>query len=154
LSANPAYLAGLKLLARRELSEAQVRQRLARKKYDPDQIDEAIVRLKESRAVDDQRVAAAIARTETTVKRRGRLRVRRQIEQAGIAPAVASRAVDDVYEDVDPDALIQSALAHRLRGRETVADEKEFQRLYRYLIAQGFEHDRVMTALRPRRKPR
>jgi SOS response regulatory protein OraA/RecX len=37
--ADRAYLAGLKMLARRELSEMQVRTRLARREYHPDQVD-------------------------------------------------------------------------------------------------------------------
>ncbi len=145
--ANPAYIAGLKMLARRELSEAQIRYRLARKEFSPEDIDSAVAALRESRALDDERVAAAIARTETTIKRRGKLRVRRQIEQAGIAKAIAARAVDDVFGELDPDALIEAALAKRLRGGRPIADDREFQRLYRYLSAQGFEHDRIMIAL-------
>ena len=34
MPANPAYIAALRMLARRELSEAQVRQRLARKEFE------------------------------------------------------------------------------------------------------------------------
>ena len=89
-----AYVDGLKMLARRELSESQVRQRLARKGHDQDAIDEAVTRLRAERAIDDARVAAAIARNETSTKRRGKLRVLRQIQQAGIAPSTARRAAD------------------------------------------------------------
>ena len=70
------YLDALKLLARRELSEFQVRQRLSRKGHPMDDIDAAVARLKSERAIDDMRVAEAIARTSMTVKRRGRLRGR------------------------------------------------------------------------------
>ena len=147
-----AYLDGLKLLARRELSERQIRQRLARKGHDEDAIEQAVARLREERAIDDARVAEAIARTETAVKRRGRVRVRLQIERAGIAPAVAKRATDEVFGGLDDGALIEASLAKRLRGRERIADDREFQRLYRYLIGQGFENDLVMRALERRRR--
>jgi regulatory protein len=149
--ATNAYLAGLQLLARRELSEAQVRQRLARRQYPPEEIDIAVTRLREERALDDRRVAGAIARTETRVRGRGRLRVTRQIEAAGISRTLAQEAVDDVFADVDPDALLTAALERRLRGRPTIADDREFQRLFRYLVAQGFEPDRVIATLRTRR---
>jgi regulatory protein len=152
LGADPAYVDGLKMLARRELSEQQVRQRLARKGYEPDAIDAAIARLREERAIDDARVAEAIARTETSVKRRGKLRVRMQIERAGIAKATAKRAVDEVFEAIDDEALLEASLAKRLRGRERIADDREFQRLYRYLVGQGFDGDRVMRALARRRR--
>jgi regulatory protein len=146
------YVDGLKLLAGRELSEAQVRQRLARKGYAPAAIDEAIARLKEERAIDDVRVAEAIARSETSTKRRGKLRVRMQIERAGIAAATARKAVDDVFTEIDADAMLEAALTRRMLGREKIEDDKEYQRLYRYLLNQGFDNDRIARALDARRK--
>jgi regulatory protein len=146
-----AYLDGLKLLARRELSEAQVRQRLARKGHNQDDIDGAVAQLRAERALDDERVAGAIARTETAVRGRGRARVQLQIERAGIARSVARQAVDGVFQDLDSGELLAAALEKRLRGRP-VADDRERQRLYRYLVGQGFEPDRVLALLDKRRK--
>jgi regulatory protein len=143
-----AYEAALKMLAGRELSEAQVRQRLVRRKYDSSDIDSAIERLKEGGYIDDARAAAVIARRETTVRRRGKARVSSRLRAAGIASAVADHAVEQVFKDVDPDALLDASLERRLRGRTRVADEKERQRLYRYLIGQGFEAERVLAKLR------
>ena len=145
---NDTYLTALRMLARRELSEAQVRQRLARRQHDPDAIEAAITRLKADRSLDDARVAGAIARTETSLKKRGKLRVKRQIEAAGIAPAVAQRAIEETFEAIDANALLTAALERRLRGKTRIADDREFQRLYRYLVAQGFEPDRVLVLLR------
>jgi regulatory protein len=150
LAGNP-YLDGLKLLARRELSELQVRQRLARKGHEPHAIDDAIDRLRQERAIDDVRVAEAIARTETSIRRRGKLRVRMQIERAGISKDAARRAVDEVFSGIDDEALLDAALQKRLRGRDRIADDREFQRLYRYLLGQGFESDRVLKALNAKR---
>jgi len=143
---SSTYVAALALLARRELSEAQLRQRLLRKGHQPEEVEEAIVRLREERAVDDRRVAEAIARTAVTVKRRGRLRVEREIQRAGIAPEIARHALDGVFETLSDDELLESALARRLRGR-TISDQREFSRLYRYLLGQGFESDRIVAAL-------
>jgi len=69
------------MLARRELSEQQVRQRLARKACDQQEIDDAIERLRSERALDDARVAEAIARTEVGLRKRGKIRVQMQIER-------------------------------------------------------------------------
>jgi len=145
-----AYIDGLKMLARRELSEQQVRQRLARKGHASDAIDDAVARLRHERALDDERVAEAIARTETSIRRRGRIRVQLQIQKAGIDKSTAKRAIDEVFESIDDGALIEAALNKRLRGRNTIEDDKEFQRLYRYLAAQGFEAEQIMKALRAR----
>lgn len=148
MSANRAYLDALRMLARRELSEAQVRQRLARREHDQDLIDDAVGRLKDERAIDDERVAEAIARNETSVRKRGKLRVKRKIESAGIRAATARQAVDEVFGAIDADALLEAALAKRLRHGRTIADDREFNRLYRYLIGQGFESEKILGMLR------
>jgi regulatory protein len=143
-----AYTEALKMLAQRELSEAQVRQRLARRGEAQDSIDQAVARLKAEGSINDERVAGLIARTQTRLKSRGRRRVQQQIEAAGIARSVASRAVDEAFQDVDADALLSASLSKRLRGRERIADDREFQRLFRYLSAQGFDSDRILAHLR------
>ena len=58
----------------------------------------------------------------------------------------------EVFGAIDDDALIEASLNKRLRGRDTIADDREFQRLYRYLAGQGFESDRIMKVLNSRRK--
>jgi SOS response regulatory protein OraA/RecX len=75
-------------------------------------------------------------------------RVQQQIEAAGIASSIASKAVDEVFQDLDADALLAASLAKRLRGRNRIADDREFQRLFRYLSSQGFDTDRVLALLR------
>jgi regulatory protein len=147
---DDTYLTALKMLGRRELSEAQLRQRLLRRQHAPDAIEAALTRLKSDRSLDDERVAGAIARSETNLKKRGRYRVTRQIEAAGIAPSIAKRVVDETFAAIDGDDLLVQALGRRLRGRTSIADDREFQRLYRYLVAQGFEPDRVLALLRSR----
>jgi regulatory protein len=148
---DSAYIAALKMLGGRELSERQVRQRLTRRGYDEQSIDAAIARLTGERSLDDERAAKAIAHAETTFKKRGKLRVKQRLAAAGIAPAVAQRAIEEIFGGIDGDALLASALHKRLRGRDRIPDDREFQRLYRYLIGQGFEPDRVLALLRRHR---
>jgi len=147
-----AYVAGLTLLARRELAEAQVRTRLAKRKFDEDDIDAAVARLRGERAIDDRRTALACARTEVRIKHRGRARIVRHIEALGIARDVARDAVADVFADVDETALLEQALDRRLRQGMSLTDPAVFRRVHRYLLAQGFEPGRVLTLLRHRAK--
>jgi regulatory protein len=151
---DSARVAALKMLARRELSEAQIRQRLQRRGHALDEIESAIERLKSERAIDDARVAGAIARTETSLKRRGRLRVAQELARAGIARSTARTAIDETFDDLDDDALLQQALNRRLKNDRPIEDDREFQRLYRYLMGQGFESDKILTALTKRRRAR
>jgi len=146
-----AYAAGLRLLARRELSEAQVRERLARKAFEPAAIDEAVGRLRRAGALDDYRVAVAAARTEAAVKRRGRLRIERHLATLGIAPEVVARALAEAFSTIDEAALIERALARRLRGPGArIEDAAHFRRLHQYLVRQGFQPAAVTALLRRR----
>jgi regulatory protein len=147
-----AYVAGLKMLARRELSERQVRARLARREFDPDHIDAAVERLRQDRALDDRRVALACARTEAGVRRRGRARVLRHVEALGIARDVARAAVNEVFAEIDESALLEQALDARLRRGVTLDDDAGVRRLHRYLIAQGFDPSHVIALLQSRLK--
>ena len=149
--ADNAYLTALRQLARRELSEAQIRQRLTRRGFPSDDIDTAITRLRQDGSLDDARVAAAIARSQLSLKKRGARRVRREIEAAGISSALADRAVAEVYADVDSDALMVAAIDRKL-GTRRLDDDREMARLFRYLVGQGFDSERAMAALRARRK--
>jgi SOS response regulatory protein OraA/RecX len=147
-----AYRAGLALLAATELSEVQLRRRLARTGCDPVAIDEAVARLKAEGSLDDDRAALAIARREAGLRRRGPHRVRHAIAEAGISAAAAERALEVVFGEIDAEALLERALARRLRPGERIRDDRHFARLYRYLTAQGFDADAVMAVLRRRRE--
>src|SRR5688572_8088818 len=87
-----AFIVALTLLSARELSETQLRARLTRRQHDPHDIDQAIARLKRDRTLDDRRVARAVARMESGIKHRGRVRVMQKIRQAGIAASIAEEA--------------------------------------------------------------
>ena len=56
-----------------------------------------------------------------------------------------------IREGLDDDELLEAALGRRLRGKQLIADDREFQRLYRFLSAQGFESDRILKLLNARR---
>ena len=150
--ADRAYVAGLTLLGRRELAEAQVRTRLAKRKFDEDDIDAAVARLRNDRAIDDRRTALACARTEVRIRHRGRARVVRQIEALGIARDIARDAVAEVFAEIDETALLEQALDRRLRHGMSLSDPAVFRRVHRYLLGQGFEPGHVMTLLQRRRK--
>jgi len=149
---SDAYVAGLTLLARRELSEAQLRARLARRKFEEEAIDAAVARLQREGALDDRRTAIACARTEAHLKRHGRLRAVRAVEALGIARSLARTAVAEAFADLDEDALLVQAIERRLRRETGMPTAAAVRRLHRYLLAQGFEAARVTAAIRDRFK--
>ena len=144
-----AFTLALKLLSIRELSESQLRARLIRRKFDPQDIDDVIVRLKADGTLNDRRVAVALARMESAIKHRGRARVIQKVRQAGIDGETAEDAVREVFEDVDEGALLDRALERRLRGKSTRdLDDRGRARIVRGLAAQGFSLERILKKLR------
>jgi regulatory protein len=150
--ADRAYVAGLKLLARRELSEAQLRLRLERRQFDAAEVDAAVAKLRGERALDDHRVALACARKEASVRIRGRARILRQLETIGIARDTARAAVNEVFAEIDEAAQLERALERRLRRGAGLDDPAGLRRMHRYLIAQGFDSSRVTALVRKRSK--
>ena len=143
-----AYLDGLRLLARRELSVKELRDRLRDREHPAEEIDRAIEHLLETKALDDERVARAHARTAATVKGRGRLRVMRELHAMGIAKETVAAALADVFGDLDERTLITRALQKKLRGRPRIASAAEHTRLYQFLMRQGFSSAASAAALR------
>ena len=143
-----AYSDGLKLLARRELSVADLRARLVDREHSTDDIEAAIDRLLESGALDDRRVARAYARTASKIKGRGRLRVVRELQAMGIARDIVAEAVGDVFGDLDERAMIDRAVHKKLRGGRKPSTVQERARIYQFLMRQGFTPAAVSAALR------
>ncbi len=147
-----AYVTALGLLARRELAEAQLRTRLAKRKFEDAEIDAAMTRLRHERALDDRRTAQACARTQVRIKHRGRARIVRHIEALGINRDIAREAVAEVFADLDENALLEQALDRRIRRGLSLIDPIVFRRVHRYLLGQGFDPGRVTELLRRRAK--
>jgi len=145
----PAELAGLRLLARRELTEAQLRERLLARRHPPDEVDDAVARLRASGALDDARAARAFASTAVRVKGRGRLRVLRELAAAGVDQATARDAVEAALADTDEHELLDRAIARRLKG--PVRDEAHLRRLHQSLVRLGFPSAEALMALKKRR---
>jgi SOS response regulatory protein OraA/RecX len=150
LAADRAYVAALRMLARRELCEAQLRTRLERRQFDPGNIDAALTQLRRERALDDRRTALACARTEALVKHRGRARVLRSVERLGVSPAMARAAVNEVFNGLDEREMIAAAIDRRLRHGMSLGDAATSRRVHRYLLGQGFDPATVADALRKR----
>ena len=147
-----AYVDGLRLLARRDLSVKQLRARLLDRDHAPEDVERAVALLLENRALDDARVAAACVRTALKVKGRGRLRIRRELQEMGIDGDVANAALAEAFGDVDERALVRDAIRKKLRGGKIVSPA-DYARVFQYLMRQGFSPETVTAALRSARKP-
>jgi len=152
-SSRAAYFRALRWLTARELSEAQVRARLAEKGYTDTAIVPAIERLLQDRTLDDRRAAMAVARTEARVRRHGPRRVMGKLIAMQIDRDLAKDIVRELFGEEDEEALIDKALERRLRGNlERLKNVKERQGILAYLVRQGFSTSAASTAIRNKLK--
>jgi len=139
------YTLGMNLLARRELSEMQLRERFRKRKFETQAIETALESLRREGALDDRRTAFAYARTSVRLTVRGRRRILQEIVARGIDDETAREAVDAAFADVDEAEVLSRALAKRLDG--PIRDAAHLRRLHRSLRQQGFPTSLIIPAL-------
>ena len=152
-SSKAAYFRALRWLTARELSETQVRTRLADRGYTPAAIAPAIDRLTAERALDDRRAATAVARTEARVRRHGPRRVLGKLMKMRFDRDLAKEVVRDLFDGMREDELLEQALDRRLRDKpERLKDPSERRRILAYLVRQGFAASSVAGLMRRKSK--
>lgn len=142
-----AYSEALKLLSRRELTTSELRERLLRKDFPADEVEDTVNRLRADGTLDDRRAAVAIARTHALVKARGRLRIERELRARGVDDDTARAALEDVFGELSEPELLERALRKRLRSGR-IRDQAEFRRLYAYLLRLGFGGEAAVATLK------
>lgn len=148
-SSKAAYFRALRWLTARELSESQVRDRLADRGYSAGAIDPAIEQLLQDRTIDDRRAATAVARTEARVRRHGPRRVLGRLMAMQIDRDLAREVVRELFDETGEDDLIAKTLERRLRGKpERLKDPAERRKLLAYLVRQGFSASSASALLR------
>jgi len=87
------------LLARRPHSERELRQRLAKRRFEPALVDEAIGKLHEAGLLDDAAYARSWAESRDRTRPRGRRLIARELRAHGVAADVAASAVAEVSDE-------------------------------------------------------
>jgi regulatory protein len=137
------------LLAAKPRSIAELRERLLEKAWaEVAVVERAITRLQELGYLNDQQYAEQFANSRLTVKPIGKTRLRRDLQRKKLAPTVINQALEDIYITHDEDALIDQAVAKRMRLRGKPTTREESKKLLDYLLRQGFSYDLAMRKVR------
>lgn len=134
----------LNLLARREHSHHEVKQKLLQKFSDLDlnQVEDVLERLHQAGLLCDQRFADIWVRSRYT-QGKGELRIRMELRQKGVDENKQQLAMSQ-------DNLDWFELARQVRSRKSVdlpIDAKDKAKLYRFLANRGFTSDQIQYAL-------
>jgi regulatory protein len=139
---DEAYAAALRLLARREHSTLELERKLEQRGFTRASIEAARERLREDGYLSDARFAAALAR-HRGAQGYGDLRIRAELAQHGVEPALADSALEELGGDWAEQALAQ-ARRHFPKPPETAEARA---RVLRYLTQRGFASGVARAAL-------
>ncbi len=139
----PARQAALGMVARRLVSESEVRQRLERKGYVDDDVEDAVELVKSYGYLDDVNLARAI-RQEAERTGRGPLWVSRTLSRRGIVEDVR-RATEEAAGAAAIDRA--RAVVVRRFGEPTDLVEGDRRRAFRLLLGRGFSPETATEVL-------
>jgi regulatory protein len=139
-----ARAAALALAARRDYTAAELERKLTDRGYDADTIATAIASLRESRVIDDRRVAFAHVRTARAIKGRGRVRIARELGARGLEREI----IDEALGGIEPAEELTSIRRILTRKRWPAKPSRaERQRMFRHLFGRGFPADAIIKAM-------
>lgn len=137
---NPYYQAQ-SILARRDHSEAEVRQKMKKKGFSYDEIDQIIDWLKDQKLLDDAEFARKYAKSLVQSKPVGPLYIRNKFRGKQVADHIVEDAIAKAYEETSEEELIEQAASTWKKIHVKHASDR--QRLMRHLASRGFTTDKI-----------
>lgn len=136
----------LRLLAVRPRSRRELQIRLLRAGFDPDEVEDELVRLETVRLIDDEAFAREMAEHHVNARRSGRRAIVGALAAKGVPRSVIDEALDGLGEDESERAVaLARERAPRLAG---LAPEKAFGRLSSLLMRRGYDAATAAEAAR------
>ena len=139
-----AWDAALRLLGVRARSRSEMRERLSRRGFEPDVVDDVMDRLDRGGLLDDEDFAAEWVRSRHANSGRGRVALRHEL----VAKGVDADTIESALADIDPDTersvatgLVERKLTATVREQvrdDRSARDKQFRRLVGMLVRRGY----------------
>lgn len=150
LNEDGLYEYAVKALGRRMRTQAELR-RLIESRAEPGEsgsamVTAAIQKLRERGYLDDAAYAETYTRLRQQNEKFGAGRVRADLRRKGVRDAVAERAVEEHYSQIDEETLARQHLERKRIAKP--ASEKDAARVVRRLVAAGFSIATVYKILR------
>ena len=142
-SDHETYGAAVRLLARREHSQVELRRKLRTRGHRPDAVERALTRLGEYGYQSDARFAESFVRSRVD-RGQGRLKIVAALRERGIEDDIASALLD--LGEPEWRRLATAALNKRF-GDAAPAGRAEWVKRARFLAGRGFTSDVVSRVL-------
>ena len=139
-----------RLLTARGLTEAELRERLARLGHAQTDIEAAVREARHAGWVDDEALCRAILE-EGLGKGRGKERLLAKLLSRGIVPEMAEAAWEALLAsgDVDPGESLRLEVERRVRAEGGALRGRAAARIYNALLRSGHDPESIRSALAP-----
>jgi len=131
--------AAFRLLAVRARSARELQQRLRRKGFPPELVDQVISDLQAKGYQSDEDFARQYAREKWRGSGWGPARVRKELRAKGIASELIEQVVEALYEDQDLTTAILPLARRRWEGMQDLPQETRKRRLTGFLQRRGYD---------------
>lgn len=133
-----------KLLAIKPRAVRELRERLLEKLWTDEAIVDAVIeKLKEYNYLNDEQYARNLAVSKLSQKPQGKRRLQQTMSQKKLDKETVESAIAAAFQKLPETALIETAIAKRLRLKGKPETREETKKFYDHLLRQGFGYDLI-----------
>ncbi len=148
-NASDPFASALRLLSNRDMSEAELRRKLARFGFSTSEIDAAISKCHDYNYLDDRRYAMLRARNLAHSGKGVGRKIILDLKQRGIDETTAYQVLEEISAEIPPEQVMRDLLQRRFSHFDYhQADDRERRRVIGYLQRRGFPLDLIFGVLR------
>jgi regulatory protein len=141
--------AALKFLSYRMRSERELRDKLKKKEFAQNLIDEVVKDLKRVNLIDDYEFASAFVRDRISNNPRGKILLKQELWKKGIKKEIIEKTLKEYFKDENEELILAKELLRKRKKRYESLDENVAKRrLMSFLLRRGFSYDIVKQVLR------
>ncbi len=146
--AQRAYIYALKVLTRRDHSEAELRRKMADRGISAVTVDDIICRLKQAGYLDDRRYALRWAESAVRNGKGYGYRLRCELSRRGIADDIAAGVAEQMSAEYDEAETIRALATRKFAGfGPRIVDQRQKRRIIGYLQRRGFSLTAILQVL-------
>lgn len=139
--------AALRLLAIRGRSVSEITEKLLKRGFSQEEVEEVLQNLLKKNYLNDQAFASDWARGRLVRAPVGRIRIAYELKAKGVDEEEINKALTEVYAEVDEQRLASLAVLRRLPLIQHLPREAKRRRLFAYLRRRGFSSPVIFTVL-------
>lgn len=145
-SSKKAFEVALWYLSRSERTKKELNDKLLRRDFFEEQINEALGKLEKLGFIDDFRYARNFISNSFRGKAKGRRRIVFELKRKGVGEDDIARAIEECWLE-DESELAQNEAVKAVYKNRLQTREKNFSRSVAYLIRRGFSYDDAKKAV-------